>query len=77
MESLQQIEKELLPYQLEVKPTAYNLRRILSALNVETLWRGNDKEKAGFNLLTQDITIASTFHYFWRNYQVQPKTFNL
>ena len=37
MESLQQIEKELLPYQLEVKPTAYNLRRILSALNVETL----------------------------------------
>ena len=29
---------------------------------------------AGFNPLTQCITIASTCHYFWRNHQMQPKT---
>jgi len=29
---------------------------------------------AGFNPLLQCITIASTCHYFWRNYQMQPKT---
>ena len=29
---------------------------------------------AGFNPLIQCITIASTCHYFWRNYQMKPKT---
>ena len=29
---------------------------------------------AGFNPFTQCITIASTCHYFWRNYQKEPKT---
>ena len=29
---------------------------------------------AGFNPLTQCITIASTCHYFWRNSQMLPKT---
>ena len=32
------------------------------------------KKDAGFNPLTQCITIASTCHYFWRNHQMQPKT---
>lgn len=32
------------------------------------------KNKAGFNPLTQCITIASTCHYFWRNHQMVPKT---
>ena len=32
------------------------------------------KNEAGFNPLTQCITIASTCHYFWRNHQMQPKT---
>ena len=32
------------------------------------------KNEAGFNPLTQCITIASTCHYFWHNYQMQPKT---
>ena len=31
-------------------------------------------QEAGFNPLIQCITIASTCHYFWRNYQTQPKT---
>ena len=30
--------------------------------------------EAGFNPLTQCITIASTCHYFWRNHQMMPKT---
>ena len=32
------------------------------------------KNEAGFNPLTQCITIASTCHYFWRNFQMQPTT---
>ena len=32
------------------------------------------QKEAGFNPLTQCITIASTCHYFWRNYQMEPKT---
>ena len=32
------------------------------------------KNEAGFNPLTQCITIASTCHYFWRNHQMQPKS---
>ena len=32
------------------------------------------KQEAGFNPLRQCITIASTCHYFWRNFQMQPKT---
>ena len=31
-------------------------------------------QEAGFNPLRQCITIASTCHYFWRNFQMQPKT---
>lgn len=31
-------------------------------------------QEAGFNPLTQCITIASTCHYFWRNHQMLPKT---
>ena len=31
-------------------------------------------QEAGFNPLTQCITIASACHYFWRNYQMEPKT---
>ena len=31
-------------------------------------------QEAGFNPLTQCITIASTCHYFWRNHQMTPKT---
>lgn len=31
-------------------------------------------QDAGFNPLTQCITIASTTHYFWRNHQMEPKT---
>ena len=31
-------------------------------------------KEAGFNPLTKCITIASTCHYFWRNYQMEPKT---
>ena len=30
--------------------------------------------EAGFNPLTKCITIASTCHHFWRNYQMTPKT---
>ena len=29
---------------------------------------------AGFNPLTQCITMASTTHYFWSNHQMEPKT---
>lgn len=32
------------------------------------------RKEAGFNPLTKCITIASTCHYFWRNYQMTPKT---
>ena len=32
------------------------------------------QQDAGFNPLTQCITIASTTHYFWRNHQMEPKT---
>ena len=32
------------------------------------------KQEAGFNPLRQCITIASTCHYFWHNFQMQPKT---
>ena len=32
------------------------------------------KQEAGFNPLTQCITITSNCHYFWRNFQMQPKT---
>ena len=32
------------------------------------------QQDAGFNPLTQCITIASTCHYFWRNHQMEPKT---
>lgn len=32
------------------------------------------RAEAGFNPLTQCITIASTCHYFWRNRQMMPKT---
>lgn len=31
-------------------------------------------QEAGFNPLTQCITIASTCHYFWRNHQMLPQT---
>ena len=30
-------------------------------------------QEAGFNPLGQCITIASTCHYFWRNFQIKPK----
>lgn len=32
------------------------------------------QQDAGFNPLTQCITIASTTHYFWRKHQMEPKT---
>ena len=32
------------------------------------------KQEAGFNPLTQCITIAASCHYFWRNFQMRPKT---
>ena len=32
------------------------------------------QNEAGFNPLTQCITIASTCHYFWRNHQMEPNT---
>ena len=32
------------------------------------------KRNAGFNPLLQCITIASTCHHFWRNFEMEPKT---